>query len=336
MRLGALIGAVAVAGIAAFIGLRMMDTPPPPTPVAGPAPVQQVKTVNIYVASKPIPIGSTITQEMLAIQPWPEHLILPGFISADAPQQSMADKAVSKTSVSAANIIGTIARAPFQQQEPIISSKLANPNDPNFLSAALPKGMRVITITTNESEGVAGFIFPGDHVDVILTHDVEKKRTVIDPGAQTPREEKIQVPYTETLLTNVMVAAVDQRADGTGAADKDGKLLIPRAISLAVSPTDAQRLRLGQKVGTLTLALRSLADRESSDPLSVTGPRDISQAMDGENSPGFTSGGSEIIVYRGIDSTKGPSTPLVPLAASAPTKQSTNGAPSTPAPIGSR
>jgi pilus assembly protein CpaB len=288
MRFGGLIAAVMFAAIAAVIVLRMSggETPAPQQTTQQPV-TQQVKTVNILVAARAIPVGTVVTQEMIATQPWPEHMALTGFVRADD---------TTKT------IVGLVSRAPFQQQEPIISSKLSSPSDPNFLAGELPKGMRILTILTNEIEGLAGFVFPGDHVDVILTHDVDK--WVMDPvlnGApKPPRREKVAV--TETILTNVKVMAVDQRSSNAGATDKDGKFIIPRSVSLMVSQDDAQRLRLGQKLGTLTLALRALADRESADPLTLTARKDISQWPDKAGDFGGKGGSEGITVVRGTTS----------------------------------
>ena len=134
MRYGGLIAAVVFAAIAAIIVMRMSGGEEQAAPVAPQAVAQ--KTVNIYIASKTIPIGSTITAEDVAAQPWPAHLALEGFIMADG-----------KT-----NVIGMVARSPFQVSEPLINAKLANPNDPNFLAGDLPAGMRVVTIPINEVE----------------------------------------------------------------------------------------------------------------------------------------------------------------------------------------
>lgn len=289
MRFGGLIAAIVVAAVAAFLVLRMGSGGAPAPVISSVSSAPQMQMVNVFVAARPIALGSKIMPDMVASQPWPEHLVLSGFIKAD----DGADK-----------VIGTIARAPFQPQEPLLAANLANPNDPNFLAGELPKGMRVITILTNESEGLAGFVFPGDHVDVIMTHDVEKTLTSIDPMTLAPKQEKRMEPYTETLLNNVMVIAVDQRASGAGATDKDGKLIIPRSVSLMVSPTDAQRLRLGQKMGTLTLSLRSLADRDSVDPLTVTAPHDVSQVGPKDAQEFERGGASDVVVYRGVESTK--------------------------------
>jgi pilus assembly protein CpaB len=295
MRFGGLIAAIVFAAVAAVIVLRMsanQETAPQVQSSGGDQ--AALKTVNVYVAAVAIPIGTTLAQEMVAIQPWPDHLVPEGFIRAD----------------SGTNIVGMVARGAFQVQEPFLASKLANPNDPNFLAGSLPKGMRVITLQTNEIEGVGGFVFPGDHVDIMFTHQIT--RWVTPPaaasasgsaaGAVQPREQATTI--TESLLTNVIVLATDQRASSSNTTDKNGNLIIPRSVSLMVSPTDAQRLRLAAQKGTLTLALRSLQDKESADPLIVTGPADISAAE--EMTGGAASSGGSIAVVRGVNMTEAP------------------------------
>jgi pilus assembly protein CpaB len=274
MRYGGLIIAVVLAAIAAIVVLRMGASEPAPTPQAVAQPA--VKSVNIYVASQPIPIGTVITKEMVAAQPWPEHLMLAGFMKAGEESQP---------------IEGMVSRGQFQQNEPMISSKLANPNDPSFLAGDLPKGMRVVSIPLTEVDSVSGFVFPGDQVDVIYTHEVERwtyPPASISIGGGDSEGEKSLSPtkekdvYSETLLTNVKVLAVDQRASGSDAYDKNGKLIVPRTASVMVSQSDAQRIRLAQKTGTLSLALRSLADKESADPLLLTSIKEVTQATDGK------------------------------------------------------
>ena len=303
MRFGGLIGAIMFAAIAAVVVLRMSASNAPAPKAVQQAAAPQIKTVSVYVATQAIPIGSTITQEMLTLQPWPENLVIAEFIRGET---------------GGTQVVGMVARAPFQPHEPIIKSKLANPNDPNFLAGDLPKGMRVITILTNEIEGIAGFVFPGDHVDILLTHDVDKW---VSDGAsgQSRASHKEKEPVTETLLTNVKVLAVDQRSSNAGAVDREGKLLIPRSVSLMVSQADAQRLRLGQKVGTLTMALRALADRESSDPLTLTSQHDISQWNGGaDNDDGSFGGGKSPAGFRGVTIIRGIESKEMPVD-SAPT-----------------
>ena len=293
MRYGGLIAAVVVAALAAIIVLRMSNDKAQ-APAVGTSPVvEQIKTRPIYVAAKVIPVGTAITSEMVVSQPWPEQLILPGFVEADG-----------KT-----NLVGLISRSSFQQNEPLMGSKLANPNDPNFLAGDLPKGMRVVTIPVNETDGVAGFIFPGDHVDLIYTHDVDKWEYAPNSGSTSDNVSggaaavKTKTTVTETLLTNVKILAIDQRASGAGATDKDGNLLVPRSASLMVSQGDAQRVRLAQKTGTLSLVLRALVDKESADPLMLTGSKDVSQSPDTAGADPMMQSDSGIKIVRGAPRT---------------------------------
>jgi Flp pilus assembly protein CpaB len=283
MRFGGLIFAIILAAVAAFIVLSMSggsSTQVAQTP--GEAPQQTLNTSNILVAARQIAPGTLITDDMLEVQPWPEHLVVDGFARA-------GEDVVS----------GMISRGNFQPQEPILKNKLVNKDDPNFIAGTLPKGMRMVTIQTNETDGLAGFVFPGDRIDVMMTHEVDEDKWTSPPGAGSGQMTRVteKKNFTETLLTNVRVLAVDQRA--VGGVTEDGAIPIPRSVSLAVSPSDAQRLRLGQKVGTLTLSLRSLEDKESADPITVTSFNDVSQYHK-PNDSGTPQGG--IMIVRGTKS----------------------------------
>ena len=129
MRYGGLIIAIAVAAIAAFAVLKMAGSEKPaPTPEQPAA--QQSKTVNVYIAAKPISIGTAISEDMVGVQPWPEHLTVDGFVVADGKN----------------NVVGMVARGQYQQNDPLMMSKLANPSDPNFLAGELPAGMRLVQL----------------------------------------------------------------------------------------------------------------------------------------------------------------------------------------------
>jgi pilus assembly protein CpaB len=266
MRFGGIfVGVLMAAGAAFFV---LSSEPPAPPPVAPQVAAQppEIKTVNVFVAKKFIPVGTVIAANMFDVQPWPEHLLVPGFAIADGKTE----------------IAGMVSRAAFQAQEPLIISKLVNANDPSFIAGNLPKGMRVITIQTNEIYGLAGFLAAGDRVDVLLNREVEDK-VFLDPDARTaPKRFKI----TESVLTNTRVIAVDQKAQAASApesssfvptANQPQRYEPPRTVSLMVSPEDARRIRLAESIGTLSLALRSVEDRDEDDPLGLTFVADVSQ-----------------------------------------------------------
>lgn len=235
-----------VAGVVAF---RLSDQgTPAPTVVQG-ANVQEVsiKTSDVLVARVNIPLGTIIDNSMIDKQPWPENLVLNSFILGDNAGQE---------------VIGKIARSAIQAHEPFMKSKLANPNDPGFLAAGLPVGMRAITIATDAVSGIAGFVFPGDRVDILFTHNVS--------GA-SKGEIGGRPANAEVLGANVRVLAVNIRE---GDPSKPSAIT-PSSVTVEVSDELAQRVRLAEKNGTLSLALRSIHDDNQNYP-NPTGLKDLS------------------------------------------------------------
>jgi len=216
---------------------------------------KEVATADVYVARTKIAVGDLVKQENIDQQPWPKHLIGPGFVQAgkDAPP-----------------ILGMVARAPFEPGEVLLESKLANPEDPSFLAASLPEGMRAVTISVDPVTGLAGFAYPGDRVDVLITHDllttgqagIEEEE--IEEEAEEAKKMSGQNPEkktTEILVPDVRVLAVNQMAIITGEEKPRDRL--PQSVTLEVTQDDAQRLRLAERKGELSLALRSLHDEEA-------------------------------------------------------------------------
>ncbi len=225
--------------LAGYASLQLVEKAAPP-PQSAPA-VNQMNVVDVVVAKDAIPIGTIITEDMVDKQPWPQHLVLDGFVVAH-------DRDT--------NVVGMVARSDFQAREPLILSKLGNPNDGNFLAAALGQGMRAITVSVDAISGVAGYVFPGDHVDVLVTHAT----ATVGGGPDA----------SEVLLQNIKVLATELRqGNKTNAA--------PTTITLEVTPEEAQKIRLGERRGTLAIALRSLKDSEQASAPTPTVVGDLSQ-----------------------------------------------------------
>lgn len=203
---------------------------------------EEVHTVDVMVARTRIPVGSILAPELVDYKPWPQNLVLPDFIKTDGKGD--------------AEIMGHVARSEFSVGEPIIVSKLANPEDPNFLAGALGKGMRAITISVDSISGVAGFIFPGDHVDILTTHSVSYGAPLQESTpAPRPGMSGGGKPVAEILVPDVKVIAVDQRAAISGNAEPKPA----STLTLEVTPRDAERIRLAERNGSyLSLMLRSL------------------------------------------------------------------------------
>ncbi len=142
---------------------------------------------------------------------------------------------------------GMIVRAPFVAGEPIREPKLVNAKGSGFMAAILPSGMRAVSTQISPETGAGGFILPNDRVDVIMTprnRDSEK-------GGGT----------TETILRNVRILAIDQTVE-----EKNGqKVVVGKTATLELSSNQAETLALSQQLGTLSLALRSIADGSRED-----------------------------------------------------------------------
>jgi len=219
---------------------------------------QEVPTVDIFVARSEVPVGTTLETRHFDCQPWPTHLVLENFIVSDG-RTCQGD-----------DLLGLVTRAAFQAREPIIRSKLSNPNNPSFLASGLPEGHRAVTIAVDLLSSVAGFISPGDRVDVLINHRVDLGPA--DP--ENPNSRQITKEVMEVLLADVKIIAIDQQASGAAQGSK-----IPASITVEVSKEDAQKLKLGEARGRLTLALRPLSKNPEEEEMLArpTGSDDLSR-----------------------------------------------------------
>jgi pilus assembly protein CpaB len=295
MRLiGLAIAFVVILGVA-ILASKMFEEEPQPAVIAEPQPIQPqpVQTVDIIVAKQDIPIGAQLTANMLDRQPWPKNLVLDNFVTNEA----------------AASILGTISRATFQSREPIIKAKLSNPNNPNFMAAQLGKGMRAMTLKIDEITGVAGFVFPGDRVDVLIRHRPKEAK---DFSGRSRRQANEVERIVEVLVPNLRVLAVNQEVG----AGQGGAIRAPRSVSVEVSKEDAQRLHMGAQTGIITLTLRSIEDRGSIDIASPTREREVSRLYNSglyeEEEEDFSSNiedSENVRIIRGVSTTEGDALP---------------------------
>jgi pilus assembly protein CpaB len=230
-----LVGALAIAAVTAIMAKNMFAGAGAEQAVA--APVQPVGP-KVLVARKDLPVGTIIDAEALTYQPWPKELMESAYYTEGQP-----DSDVSK-------LLGTVVRNPVTAGAPLTRGALVGPQDRGFLAAALGPGMRAITVPVNVSSSVAGFVFPGDRVDVMLTQEVAG-------GGEGP-----PLKVTETILRNVRVLATDQRIDSKG---EDGQTLVKTFsnVTFEVTPRIAEKIAVAQSLGSLSLSLRSIADNSS-------------------------------------------------------------------------
>lgn len=192
------------------------------------------ETIEIAVAAVDIPRGTTVTPAMVAMRPWPKQHVPPSAITS-------LDKAVDRT-----------AMTTLIKEEPLLEGKVA---DGRGLAPLIPDGMRAFTIQTpTATSGVAGFVLPGNKVDVLLTLD--RRGISGDEGTTT------------TLLQRVEIIAVGQLLEAPNDNKVDTKAC--QSVTLLVTPDQAAKLTLAQSVGTLHLTLRNDSDELAANTRPVT------------------------------------------------------------------
>lgn len=221
---------VIVAGLAALAVRTTISTP---TQQAEAPPL--VETTKILIAQETISAGSFVRAETaLAWGEWPaEKVQMPPYIGDEL------------TNIEDFN--GGVARRTIFAGEPITQGAIVKSGEGGFMSAVLQQGMRAVSLPVNATTGNAGFIFPGDHVDLILTHVIENMTG--------------QSYASETFVENVRVLAVDQMLD-----NPENKALLAKTVTLEVMPRQAEAINVAMEMGKISLALRSLAnDTQAAD-----------------------------------------------------------------------
>jgi pilus assembly protein CpaB len=234
--------ALGAGGVAAYLASGSDSRPPPPT-----EPVAQLQTVDVLVAKSDIGLGQTVTPNDMLWQTWPATAASSSFI-----RRSERPDATTE-------ITGSIARSPFIAGEPIREPKLIKANGSGFMAAILPQGMRAISTEISPETGAGGFILPNDRVDVILT----RREKNPDPKAMGD----LVVP--KTILSNIRVLAIDQAPK-----EKDGQnSVIGKTVTLELKPEQVMLLAAARQAGTLSLALRSIADINQTEVAADERPR---------------------------------------------------------------
>jgi pilus assembly protein CpaB len=224
--------AVGAGGIAAYLASGS-DNKPPAEPVA------QMQTVDVLVAKSDIGLGQTVALDDLQWQTWPAATASNTFIRRNERPDATTQ------------VTGSIARAPFIAGEPIREAKLVKTDGSGFMAAILPTGMRAVSTEISAETGAGGFILPNDRVDVILS------RRLKNPDRTDPTD----VVVSEIILSNLRVLAIDQAPK-----EKDGQnAVVGKTVTLELKPGQSEALAAARQAGTLSLALRSIADANAVD-----------------------------------------------------------------------
>lgn len=215
-------------------------------------------TREVLVAVTPIPAGSFIRVEKhFDWTAWPSDNVHESYITR-------GDQDIN-------GFNGAVARTDILAGEPVVASRVVKPDEGGFMSAVLNADMRAVSIAVNATSGNAGFIFPGDRVDLILTHSLPITSDADQPGVAS-----------ETFVTDVRVLAVDQRFNNS-----DNTVLLARTVTLEVTPRQAEMINVAQELGKISLSLRSLAKAtpvllvdKDGKPLSESERRRITRGTD--------------------------------------------------------
>src|SRR5947208_2058104 len=228
-RVVVLIIALGAGGVAAYLARGTEEKSRPAA-----EPVAQLPTVEILVAKSDIGLGQPVKPEDLQWQSWPASAAISNLVNRASRAEAIKE------------ISGSIARAPFIAGEPIREQKLVKANGSGFMAAILPTGMRAISTEISPETGAGGFILPNDRVDVILS---KREKNPDQRGAP-------DIVNSEVILSNIRVLAIDQAPK-----EKDGQTaVVGKTVTLELKPEQTETLARARQSGTLSLALRSIAD----------------------------------------------------------------------------
>jgi len=222
--------ALGIATVTAFL-IRNLLSQQQPAPVVAAVPQQTVPTQKVLVAARDVPAGRVLIEEDVRYEEWPQTLIDKRFIvhsGGDDPK---------------GRVIGAVSGRHIQAGEPVTGAAVFRQDDAGQLSAMLGPGMRAVSIPISGVTAVAGFVVPGDHVDVLLVPAFR------DRDKNEPADSSLHV--SEIFLRDVRVMAIDHNMK-TGAVTMTGAL-----ATLEVTPKDAERLILSGIDSKFHLVLRS-------------------------------------------------------------------------------
>jgi pilus assembly protein CpaB len=207
-----------------------------PKPVAEVAPtVAAPVTVGYFVAAHPLPAGTLARDEDFSVR--------------SAPPGSVPSGAILDTPDVRAGLRGSLVRAFLDAGSPVTSQDVLRPRDRGFLASVLAPGSRAISINVDAESGVSGLIWPGDHVDVVLTQVNEKT----DLAHRT---------LSETVLHDVRVIAIDQEIVQGGPANNATAGKVTHTVSLQLAPEQVEKITVAQNLGKLSLAMRAAIEQK--------------------------------------------------------------------------
>ncbi len=214
--------------VGAYLLAQQQAQPPAPLVVNAPPPV------HIMVSARPVRAGNLIVPEDLEMATVDQDKLQPGALR-DTPESRL-------------KLRGAMMRHSLAAGDPFMPGDFLSPGDRGFLAAVLEPGMRAVTISVDAVSGTAGLVWPGDHVDVLLTQNIEDQTLPVNHRVAG-----------STLLENTRVIAVDQQLVQGGQLTVNGQVAANRTVTLEVSAVDLERVEVAARLGRLSLAVHSAA-----------------------------------------------------------------------------
>ena len=278
----AILGVASLAGICC-VGVLMHGMAgaksAPKVVIAAPPPAP---TLRVLVARHDLNVGDRIQPNDMTWQAWPADGLNPAFTTDGAGARPVAPQgqlgrtvgALTDTARSAisnpadgagSRFVGAIVRERISMNEPLIAAKVVRAGGSGVLAVTLDPGMRAVALPLTAESAAGGFILPGDHVDVLLTRQVD------GPGALATNGHGF---ITSTVMKNVRVLAVDQNMSAQKTASAIGA-----TATVQATPAQAEDMVLAKASGTITLVLRSYADAAGGAQVGSMGREHVAAGM---------------------------------------------------------
>ena len=243
MRLIILLVAAAAAAGAALL-VRNMSQQAAPAPAAvetAEAPVTEIieePKTPVLVATRDMQVGELLLPGDVEWREWPEAQINVNYFTEELSPTAMDD------------VTNSVVRTPIYESEPVLPQKIVQKGETGYMAALLSPGMRAVSVEISTDSASGGFILPNDRVDVLVTYNVE-----LSDG-----EQNYTRPTTTVILENVRVLAIDQLFNS------GSQFAIGSTATVELDPSQARLMVMAERLGTVSLALRSLRDAQPGGP----------------------------------------------------------------------
>lgn len=236
-----LAGAVVIAVLMAVLVQMMLGGKKDDVVIA-----QEEPKSEILVAAKGLKMGAELIEGDTKWQSWPKATLFAGAVVRKDDQKPL-------------EALEGRLRRDLAAGEPLMNAYMIGKSQGNLVAAMLEPGQRAVAIEVSAATMVAGFVSPGDFVDIVLTYNHNIQVENGDPLLEALVREGLNSTATETILQNVKVLAIDQTAQ----RPEDDKIKVGKTVTLALGARDAERIILARRMGELTLVLRGVGDETS-------------------------------------------------------------------------